>query len=242
MIENKMFQIQIHATGSSGNAYSIIDGDHKILIDPGIRFTQLQQATGFTLSQYDFCLLSHEHKDHSRCIIDLHRHGLICALSLGTLNAIGQDDFMSPPIILKAEKPWIYDAWRILPFHVEHDCAEPLGFLIESPSGKKICFATDTVYIRYKFTGVTHWLIEANYSEELLAANESLPEKTKSRIRQSHFEFGNVIKFFSVQDLSKTEEIYLIHPSDVNSDIKKFVDEIKNITGKPVYSSASAVI
>lgn len=232
-----MFEIKIHATGSKGNAYSIIDGDHKILIDPGIRFKELQKATGFSLAAYDFVLLSHEHKDHSKAIPELLRIGLDCYMSAGTRDTLSLAHMSILPI--KTLAGFARDGWRILPFDVEHDAAEPLGFLILSPSGKKICYATDTYYVRYNFNGVTHWLIEANYSEELLRQNNSLPEDTKLRIRTSHFEIKNVVKFFEKQDLEKTEMIYLIHLSDDNSDAKIFVETIKNLTGKETRLSYS---
>lgn len=227
-----MFQIKIHATGSTGNAYSIIDGNHKILIDPGIRFKELQKSTGFSLSKYDFCLLSHEHKDHSKSIKEVHLLGLECLMSSGTVDALSLSNII---LCLKPESSIPRPPWRILPFKTQHDAAEPLGFLIESPSGKKICYATDTCYLEYNFSGVTHWMIEANYSEELLQKNNDLPEDTKSRIRSSHFEIENLKKFFEAQNLSATEKIYLIHLSDQNSDEKLFVKEIEAVTGKPVY-------
>lgn len=233
-----MFQIIIHATGSKGNAYSICDGDHKILIDPGIRFKDLQKKTDFTLSKYDFALISHEHKDHCRAMVDIARLGIPIAMSLGTYNARQNDQSKmgSLPILLESENPWTFDRWSILPFNIQHDAAEPLGFLIQSPSGKKIVYATDTYFIKYIFSGVTHWMVEANYSEALLQKNNDLDAATKSRIRTSHFEIENVKKFFAAQDLSATEKIYLIHLSDQNSDEKIFVKEVEALTGKPVFT------
>jgi phosphoribosyl 1,2-cyclic phosphodiesterase len=229
-----MFKIQIHATGSKGNAYSIIDGDRQIMIDPGIRFKLLQKATNFTLSKYDFFLLSHEHRDHSRSIVDLLRMGKNCYMSQGTRDSMGILD--SAALYISSQMPFARDGWQVMPFEIEHDAAEPLGFLILSPSGKKILFATDTCYIRFKFSGVTHWMVECNYSEEILVENTELTDAVKDRIRASHFEIGNVKEFFAAQDLSATEEIYLIHLSDHNSDAKKFVETIKNLTGTPIMS------
>lgn len=227
-----MFKIKIHATGSSGNAYSIIDGDHKILIDPGIRFKDLQKKTDFTLSQYDFALISHEHKDHCHAVKDILKLGVDCYMSAGTRDALGFKDDEVLTIDYRLMERF---EWRFMPFEVQHDAAEPIGFLIQSPSGKKIVYATDTYYIKYIFSGVTHWMVEANYSEELLQKNNDLDAATKSRIRTSHFEIENVKKIFAEQDLSATEKIYLIHLSDQNSDERKFVKEIEALTAKPVY-------
>ena len=228
-----MFEIKIHATGSSGNAYSIIDGDHKILIDPGIRFKDLQKKTDFTLSQYDFALISHEHKDHCHAVKDVLKLGLDCYMSAGTRDALGINH--SSVLLAHAACDFERDGWLVLPFNTQHDAAEPLGFLIQSPSGKKIVYATDTYYIKYVFSGVTHWMVEANYSEVLLQKNNDLDAAIKNRIRTSHFEIENLKKFFAAQDLSATEKIYLIHLSDQNSDENLFVKDIEALTGKPVY-------
>ncbi len=230
-----MFEIIIHATGSKGNAYSIIDGDHKILIDPGIRFRDLQKATNFGLAKYDFVLVSHEHKDHCISVKNLTRLGIPCLMSQGTANELWVENVATH---IKSEVPTERLSWSILPFAIQHDAAEPLGFLIQSPSGKKILYATDTYYIRYTFTGVTHWMIECNYAEDILSRNQSLPKDVLRRIRTSHFELENVKAFFKSQDLSATEKIYLIHLSDDNSDQARFVGEIERVTGIPVYCSA----
>lgn len=227
-----MFEIQIHASGSKGNAYSIIDGNHKIMIDPGIPIKELRKKVGYNLATLDFCLLSHEHKDHSKAIKDLARLGVSCAMSHKTLEAIGFD---IPCHWLFSEKPFLKNEWQVMPFSTQHDAADPLGFLIQSPSGKKICYATDTYYIQYNFPAVTHWMIECNYSEEFLQKNTALPNDVKRRIRTSHFELQNVIEFFKAQDLTATEAIYLIHLSDDNSDAELFQIEIEKATGKPVY-------
>jgi phosphoribosyl 1,2-cyclic phosphodiesterase len=232
--KTKMFEIKILATGSKGNAYIIEDGDKSILIDPGISISDLRKRSNFGLSRLDFALLSHEHKDHSRAVKDLLKNGLAVGMSPGTCEALGLT-CAGHICRLKSEVEFKADDWKILPFAVHHDAAEPLGFLIGSPSGKKILFATDTCYINYRFPGVTHWMIECNYSEDLLKKNTRLAGDIKNRIRTSHFEFQNLKIFFENQDLSKTEKIYLIHLSDDNSDEKLFQNEIEKITGVPVF-------
>lgn len=227
-----MFKIIVHATGSTGNCYSIIDDDHKILIDPGVPFKKLQEMTEFTTHAYDFVLLSHEHKDHSKAVSDLLQRGKICYMSQGTRDVL--ELYHSSALIVQDTFDFEDNNWRVMPFLVEHDAAEPFGFLILTPSGKKVCYATDTRSLNYRFTGVNYWLIEANYSKELMEESP-LPETVKSRIRSSHFEIENVMRFFGKQDLSDTEAIYLIHLSDNNSDTAEFKAKIETITGKTVF-------
>jgi len=229
-----MFQIKIIATGSKGNCYAISDGAERILIDPGIGIKEIQKALNFGVSGLKFCLLSHEHRDHSKSIKDIMKYAVTCYMSSGTAQALKIDP--SKIEICKSGKKVGHSYWRFLPFNVHHDAAEPLGFLIETPSGKKIVFATDTAYLSFVFNGVTHWMIECNYSEDRLRTNEALPNDVKKRIRQSHFEFSRVKDFFRAMDLSKTEAIYLIHLSDDNSDAKRYVVEIEALAGKPVFT------
>jgi phosphoribosyl 1,2-cyclic phosphodiesterase len=229
------FEIKILATGSKGNAYIIQDDDKSILIDPGIPIKELRKRSNFALSGLDFCLLSHEHKDHSKAIKDIMRMGIQTAMSAGTLQTFEPNGSLYQ--ILMPMDVWEHCGWKVLPFETQHDAAEPLGFLILSPSGKKILYATDTYYIEYRFSGVTHYLVECNYSEKLLKENATLNESVKRRIRQSHFELSNVVKFFQSQNLSATEKIYLIHLSDENSDAAVFIEEIEKATGLPVYLS-----
>jgi phosphoribosyl 1,2-cyclic phosphodiesterase len=154
-------------------------------------------------------------------------------MSKGTANFLKIDD--NKIMIVDTYTTTNIKKWRILPFKLAHDAVEPLGFLIGTPNGKKIVYATDTAYIIDLFKNVTHYMIECNYAEKLLKKNTDLTSDVKARIRTSHFELENVKDFFKKQDLSKTEKIYLIHLSNENSDADSFSSQIKRITGKPVY-------
>lgn len=227
-----MFQIDIIATGSSGNCYVIRDGSDRILIDPGIPMREIQRALNFSASQLKFCLLSHEHRDHSASIKDLANLGVLCALSPGTDEALGV--IPARKIAIQNKEETKINGWMVMGFNLQHDAAEPMGFLICPPSGRKICFATDTGAINFRFIGVTHWMIECNYSEKLLLQNKRVIPAVKDRIRKNHFELESVKDFFRAQDLSRTEKIYLIHLSDYNSDRNEFIRQIKKVTGKIV--------
>lgn len=229
-------EIEILASSSKGNAYIIRDGEHSILIDPGIPIFELKKRSNFSLSGIELCLLSHEHKDHSKSIKDIADMAIPCAMSAGTLKNVNFNDGRNLPFILESEREFKFKRWSVIPFSVVHDSAEPLGFLILTPSKNKICFATDTAYLVYKFEGVTHWMIECNYSYKILKQNRELPKITKDRIVLTHFELENVKKFFKMQDLSKTKQVYIIHLSDDNSDPLYFVREVESITGLPVYT------
>lgn len=228
-------QIDILASGSTGNAYRISEGNRSILIDPGVPYQQLQRLSGHKLSQIDSVLVSHEHADHCRSVHDLARTGVEIALSRGTLDALGGRNGSIFKLISAEKEADLMMGWRVLPFATVHDAVEPLGFLILSPAGEKILYASDTCYIRHRFTGVNHFIIEANHSEELLQQNDRLPESLKNRIRMSHFEIKRVIEFYRAQDLSAARSIHAIHISEQNGNADLFASEIERVTGLPVY-------
>lgn len=233
-----MFKIKILASSSSGNCYQIYDGDKHIIIDPGINKNDLSRLSGFTLADSDLCLVSHEHKDHSRSALYLQSIGVTLAASLGTLKGINAD--IDSAHILESLKRSSLNDWSIMPFDIEHDSNEPLGFVIETPTGKRIMFVTDTSYIRYRFKNIHYYMIECNYSKELMIEND-LPEHVNVRTTLCHFEINDVKTFFQCQDLSNTQEIYLLHMSKHNSDPIKFVDEIKSVTGLPTFNAEDLI-
>src|SRR5690606_20594303 len=121
----------------------------------------------------------------------------------------------------------------------QHDAQEPLGFLLHSrASNERLLYATDTYYIRYKFPGLTHIMVECNYAADILYENVkrgAVPEVLKNRLLTSHFSLENVKEFLKANDLSRVQEIWLLHLSDGNSDEERFKREVQALTGKPTY-------
>ena len=69
-------KIQILASGSSGNAYIIGDGETSLLLDAGIPLKAIQTGSGFRVRQLAGCFITHSHKDHSKAAKDLARLGV----------------------------------------------------------------------------------------------------------------------------------------------------------------------
>jgi len=224
------------ASGSTGNCYRITDGRTPLLLECGIKIDQIRKGCGFRLSEIKACLISHEHQDHSKAVKDIMRAGIDCYMSQGTAEALGL--FGHRLHIIKAKQQFRIGTWAILPFETQHDAQEPLGFLLANQDGEKLLYATDTYFIRYRFQGLTHILIEANYSLDILKRNVEaglVQKELKSRLLKSHFSLENVKRFLQANDLSKVEAIFLLHLSDGNSDAERFKREIQEISGKPVY-------
>ena len=174
--------------------------------------------------------------DHSKAANDLMKAGVNVYASLGTINALGLTGHRIIPV--EEKKTIKVGEWSVLPFKTEHDCEDPLGFVLQNKVKENLLYATDTYYLKYRFPGLTHIMLEVNYSMDILNKNiESgiVPAVHKNRVIQSHMSLETVKEFLKANDLSQVQEIHLIHLSDQNSHAKLFKEEIQKISGKPVY-------
>lgn len=231
-----MIEIKTIVTGSKGNCYRISDGSTALLLEAGISFSAIQKGLDFKTSEIAGVLISHEHMDHCKGVEGCLKRGMKIYMSQGTKDGMGLTDKQIR--IVKSKEQFRIGTWTILPFDVQHDVNEPLGFLLQSDNGDKLLFATDTYYIKYKFTGLTHLMIECNYDQQTLDENvESgrIHPAMKKRVMRSHFGLENLLNFFAANDLSKVEEIHLLHLSDNNSNVERIFKAVSRATGKMIY-------
>ena len=219
------------ASSSHGNAYIVSDRDTRILLECGVSHKQLQKLSSFSLSDIKACLVSHEHKDHAKCVDELIRRGMAVYMSYGTAQALENESVT----LIEHMEQFNVGSLDIVPFTTFHDAAEPLGFLIKSRiDGDVLAFATDTVNLRYKFPGLNILAIEANYDREILERCDKLPEKVRHRITNSHMEIDTLCDYLRSLDLSECREIYLLHLSDAMSREEKFLRKVKDTVPKGI--------
>lgn len=212
------------ASSSQGNAYIVSDRDTRILLECGVSHKKLQKLSGFSLSEFKACLISHEHKDHAKSVDELISRGMDVYMSQGTAEALETDCAN----LIEDMEQFNIGSLDIVPFATFHDAKEPLGFLIKSRvDGDVLAFATDTVNLRYRFPGLNILAIEANYDKVILARCEKLPEKVRHRIENAHMEIDTLCDYLSSLDLSVCREIHLLHLSDATSHEEKFLNKVK---------------
>jgi phosphoribosyl 1,2-cyclic phosphodiesterase len=137
-----LIEITSLASSSKGNCYRVTDGNTPLLLECGIPIKDIKRGMGFKLSEIKGCLVSHEHQDHSKAHRDVMKTGIDCYMSQGTAAVLGITSHRMK--IVRPREQFKIDTWVILPFEVEHDAAEPLGFLLANQTGEKLLFATDT--------------------------------------------------------------------------------------------------
>ena len=230
-----MLQINPIASSSQGNCYVLQEGDSMLMIECGLRLKEISQAVNFGLHDMSGCLISHMHADHSKAVKDLARLGVGCYMSKGTREALGIKHHRIKEV--EAGEQFNVGSWKVLPFETIHDAAEPLGFLI-AKGQNKILFATDTAYIRPRFKGLTHIMVECNYHAPILDDNiqrGAVAWAMRNRLVRSHFSLDNVLEFLKANDMSTVQGIWLMHLSDHNSDEKMFKRKVAELVGRPVY-------
>lgn len=230
--------IQIIATGSTGNVYRVSDGVTTVLLDAGIPFRELHRALGYRLADISGALITHAHKDHSKACADLLFRGVNVYTSAGTANACGLGSVLLHTV--KSLEPFDVGSFRVIPFDVAHDAPEPLGFLLSSDvTDERVLYFTDTFYIKYRFPGVTHLLGECNHDEkgiEDAVRAGYVPAELAPRLVRSHMSLDTFLEFLKKMDRSRLKQIYLLHMSTNNSDEVRFMREVAKLTGVEVYA------
>lgn len=230
-----MFEFKPIASGSSGNCHLIKTDNISGLIDIGIPWKRVQEATEFTTSSLDFVLVTHRHLDHSGYIKEAIRAGIDVYAIKDVWNSNGISSHRAH--IITSMKQFQIKNLTILPFSVPHD-VENVGFLIADDRGDKMLYLTDCYYSPFIFKNLTLIAVECNYSSDILKRNVGaglVPKELKSRILKSHFSLENVKEFLKANDISRIREIWLIHLSDGNSNAERFKREIQELTGKMVF-------
>lgn len=220
------------SSGSIGNSYILESSSGEVLLlELGVRFNDIKQALKFDLSKVVLALVSHEHLDHAKASKDAIKAGIDVAMSAGTQDKLNIKSHRIRTI--KHGQKIKAGEFEIMGFDVHHDCSEPLGFLIRHHEAGVICFITDSFYVDHVFPDVTHFMVEANYSDEII--NDRLLCGTihgalVNRTRASHMSIETCKQLLLANNLSKVATITLLHLSESNSNAKQFKEIIQAAT------------
>lgn len=223
------------SSSSSGNGYILLSqSGESLIIEAGVSLMEVKKALNFDLSKIIGSLCTHEHGDHSKYIHQYLNAGINVFLSPETAKAKGIHHNMR---VIEPKKVCQIGAFKVKAFDLKHDCRN-YGFLIDHPETGLFCHITDTHYCPYVFPGLNQILIEANYSDAII--EEKLLQRTantfvRNRVITSHMELQTTIDFLRANDLSKVNNIVLLHLSEGNSNAKEFKKRIQDLTGKNIH-------
>lgn len=218
------------STGSIGNSYILETNTETLIIECGVTFAKIKQAIDFNVSKIQGCIVTHEHSDHAKYINDYMRNGVKVFSTNGTFRKTGFSVKSHNQIEINTSKTFEVGNFKIKAFDINHDAEEPFGFLIYHPECGTTLYLTDTSYSNYVFNGLNNLIIECNYSEQIIEKKLNGKEFLRDRIIGSHMSLETLLELLSKNDLSKVNNIVLIHLSNSNSNAIEFKNAVRKAT------------
>lgn len=237
-------KLTIINSNSAGNAY-ILESEHEaLLLECGVQFDKIKKALNFNFRKVVGCIITHEHKDHCKSVNEVIAAGINVYSTFGSLNAMGVSISHRTNAIVSGQS-FRLGEFNILPFSVKHDCADPVGYLINHTECGNVLFLTDSYYSEFTFKGLNNIIIEANYCQTILdkrMKDGENPKFLRDRVITSHMSLATCKEMLKANDLSQVNNIVLIHLSDSNSDAKRFKSEVQEATGKVVHVAKAGMV
>lgn len=228
--------LHVIGSGSEGNCYLLQTETQTLILECGVKFKDIQKALNFNLSGVRGCLVTHRHHDHLGSANEVMRACVNVYAPADCMELIAQErSYRFFPI--EIGRQFEIGDFIILPVEAQHDVSCVAFLIFYKPTKEKVLYATDTFYLKNRFNNLNYILIECNYCKDTLDANIEagfIPQSVKNRLLESHFSLEHVKEFLAVNDLSKVKVIVLLHLSSRNSDAKRMVREIEELTGKIV--------
>lgn len=210
-------------SGSSGNSLLVSAGQTCLLIDAGVAARRVKQGLDKLggafgpACQLDGILLSHEHHDHVRGLATLLK-GQHCPV----WSTEGTRGYLSRSLECQwlpatCRRSFIVGEIEIEPIAVNHDAAEPVGFVLSDGSHRVAVFTDLGCWNEQHAAAVASAdlvVIEANYDERMLWSG-SYPARLKRRISAStgHLSNTDCASLMATSLTGDTREIWLAHLS-----------------------------
>lgn len=217
-------KFSVLASGSTGNAAVVTDGQVNILIDAGLsarKLDALMKQIGFSGESIDVILVTHEHDDHIKGLGPLARKYQL-PIYANTRTWEQLDKQIGP---IEADKKMTFatgaaldfDSMRVESYEISHDAAEPVGFCFYHQD-QKLSFATDLGYmsrnVREKLSDSDVIVLESNHDINMLRMGK-YPWNIKRRILSDTGHLSNEAAGEALCELisKRMKRIYLAHLS-----------------------------
>ena len=227
------------ASGSKGNCHALADGERTLLIDAGISLRQIRrrlEALDFRTGEVRALALTHEHSDHIGALgVILRRTDWVILATRETRRAAEKAQAVLIPanrwIELEAGRPLDWEGWRVLPFALPHDAADPVAFRIEA--GTCACaVVTDlgqpTALVADHLQDLDLLVLEANHDVDMLREGD-YPPQLKARIlsRVGHLSNAAMAELLARVCSPRLKRVVLAHLSESNNlpDLARFAAE-----------------
>lgn len=211
-------------------------GSEALILEAGCKLMEVKKALHWQLSKVVGCAVSHEHNDHAGYAAEYAAAGIKVLALPAVQQAKG---IKRNAIAVELGKAYKMGSFVLQPFEVMHDVS-CVGYMVKQQELGKLVFFTDTFACKYRFKGVSTYMVEANYCDELLEANieaGKVPMLLRNRLMTSHMELHNTIGFLRSSDLSSVRNIVLVHLSAGNAEAARFEEAVMAATGLPAVAA-----
>ena len=234
-------------SGSSGNSYSLIsESGEVLLIECGIKWSEILRMINYQTSKVVGCIASHAHTDHLRSYKDCLHYGIPIYTNDETVEHF--EIISGEMMIGKPERiPFEVGAFRIIPFYVPHDGCPCFAYIISHPERGNILYATDMSRIAqidenyrlkmvdgkpmdWSFKGLrlAHMIIEANYDFSDFA---DMDEFKRSHVGFGHHSLQCCKRFVEENKTPDLRNVILVHLSK-DTDEENIRSQVQSVAGK----------
>jgi phosphoribosyl 1,2-cyclic phosphodiesterase len=211
------------ASGSKGNSIYFGSKEAKILIDAGISFAQLKlrlSQINVNIEEVEAILVTHEHTDHiaGLKVLSEKLNIPIFANSDTAKGIYNSLNFLPKFKVFTTSEEFEFKDLKILPFSIQHDTLDPVGFIIKTDD-LKFGFCTDlgfvTTQVLKMLENCNYLYIEANHHVPMVhSSNRSFVYKQRVLSRQGHLSNNDCIKLLEKILHPNLKHIHFAHISE----------------------------
>lgn len=223
------------ATGSTGNCYLLKAARETLVIECGISIKEIKRGLEWRLENVAGCLVTHRHKDHSKSLVEV----LGCGIKVLAIPDVFEAyNAAKRPftVAVETERWYKMGGFKVMALAVRHD-VPCVAWLVEHKEMGRLLFVTDTMMLDFKLPQVDHLMLEVNYADRLLEGNIMdgvEPPSMRARLLATHMELGTACGILRDNDISRLQEVIVIHYSSRNGNRKLFKERLEAAGGVPV--------
>ena len=223
-------KLRVLGSGSSGNCYLLESDTECLVIEAGIPFKAVKKALNFNVSKIVGVVVSHSHKDHAGYYKEYINAGIPVYRPYDMNEEIARiqrwfGEFGIKPFENRSKSgKWLHN-------NTDDTECRCHGFYVYHPEMGKIVYASDTECIRWKFPGVSHVLVEANYSIDLVDRDEPNYEHQL----RGHMSIDTTCRFLMANNGPDLRNVILCHLSGQSADPERFRELAQKEVNCPVY-------
>lgn len=214
--------LKVLGSGSSGNCYLLENENECLILDAGIPTIEVKKALDFNIKKIVGACVTHCHKDHDKYSKDFEKMGI---------------PVYRPFVSKEVPKGIINSSFMVQPFDNIHD-VDCYGFHVKHNDIGTLVYATDTEYIKYRFKGINHYLIEANYSMDYVDKSKANYEHTL----KGHQSIDTCLKYLAITQDEKLRNVILCHLSQDNASNDIFIERAEKVCKSNCFVAKKGIV